>query len=304
MEPVTTGVRSECAVIPFFDHPRITIPLPFDLPFLGSDEITIYGFGIMVALGFLIGAKVAIQRADRVGLDGEKLNKMVGWWVLTTFVGGHWGYALMYDPAAYFAEPIKFLYFWEGLSSFGGIVLSLIAGVAYFKYNKLPLWPYLDNVAFGMAIGWGLGRTGCTLAHDHPGAVTNFVLGRQGICLNGDPHLACHDLGMYEALWAYGLFIVFLLLDGKPRKPGFYAGFMGVAYGPTRFLLDFLRPESTDPRYFALTAGQWWAMVAFLVGSAVLYRALRSDDEPVWRPRGAAATAPADPDATTGTPDA
>ncbi len=270
-------------LIPFFDHPKITIPLPFDLPLPTGpvSELTIYGFGIMVALGFLIGAKVAVNHANKSGMDGETVNKLVGWLVIGTFVGGHWGYALMYAPAEYFAEPVRFLHFWEGLSSFGGIVTCIVIVIWWVYKEKLPGWAFADSLAHGMGIGWALGRTGCTLAHDHPGAVTHFFLGRQGICLNNDPAMACHDLGMYEAIWAYSMFVVLRILDKKPRTAGVQAILLGLCYGPVRFGFDFLRPESSDPRWFYLTAGQWWALV-LTVGCAALlwWRLATNKDEP------------------------
>ncbi|MBN2797531.1 MAG: prolipoprotein diacylglyceryl transferase [Deltaproteobacteria bacterium] len=268
-------------LIPFFDHPRITIPLPFELP-TGSDHLTIYGFGVMVALGFLVASRWGIKRADKIGLDGEVINRLVGWMVLSTFVGGHLGYAIMYDPASYFANPIKFLQVWEGLSSFGGIVTSIVVAVVFFKVQKLPLWHYLDLLAKVFVLGWGFGRTGCTLAHDHAGAVTNFWLGRQGICLNGDKSLACHDLGMYEMMWAFSVFGLFMLLDRKQRFSGFYAGLLGILYGPVRFFFDFLRPESTDPRYLGFTAGQHWSVVVFLLGVYIFWSRSRLNEPGKW----------------------
>lgn len=268
-------------LIPFFDHPHIDIPLPF--PILGNtDHLTIYGFGIMVATGFLVASRWGIKEADRIGLKGEVINQLVGWMVASTFIGGHLGYAIMYDPKAYFADPIKFLYVWEGLSSFGGIITSLVVAIGFFLYHKLPLWHYLDLLAKIFVLGWGFGRTGCMLAHDHAGAVTQFWLGRQGICLSGDKSLACHDLGMYEMMWAFSVYGLFMLLDRKPRFAGFYAAMIGVLYGPVRFFFDFLRPESTDPRYLGFTAGQHWSVVIFALGVYFLVTRAKKADPGLW----------------------
>jgi phosphatidylglycerol---prolipoprotein diacylglyceryl transferase len=280
-------------LIPFFDHPKVTIPLPFELPlpFGGQPltELTIYGFGVMVALGFLIGARISAKRADRFGLDGEKINQLIGWLVLGTFIGGHVGYGLMYKPQEYLADPRQFLKVWEGLSSFGGIVTCIAISIGFFWKNHLKVWPNLDCLAHGMALGWAFGRTGCTLAHDHPGAITNFWLGRQGICPSGTPDLACHDLGLYEALWAYTMAGILFLVDRKPRTPGFQVLLLGLCYGPVRFMFDFLRPASTDPRYWGLTPGQWWAMVFAAFCGVMMWRRLHSGDAPI----GPVAPAPA-----------
>src|SRR5690606_5108897 len=107
-----------------------------------------------------------MQRAARSGLDGERINQVLTWLVIGTFIGGHWGYGLMYARDEYFADPIKFLQFWHGLSSFGGFVVCVPLAFYFFRRYRLPMWHYMDSLAFGMGIGWFLGRMGCTVAHD------------------------------------------------------------------------------------------------------------------------------------------
>lgn len=276
-------------LIPWFEQPVIHIPLPDGLP---VDNIPIHGFGLLVAVGFLVGARVAMMRAKRIGLDPEQINRLVGWLVLGTFIGGHVGYGLMYAPDEYLANPIKFLYVWEGLSSWGGFVVCVPLSVYFFLKNKLPLWPYLDCLGFGMAVGWFFGRMGCFVAHDHPGTPTSFWLGVYGICKGYGKDVACHDMGLYEALWSLGMFGLFVLLDRKPRVPGFYPLLLGLTYGPVRFVMDWYRPEVTDNRFYGLTPAQYWSMVGFAVCAVLLYRRLQSKDEPVWTPPGATPAAP------------
>ena len=113
-----------------------------------------------------------------MGLDKERINQLIGWLVVGTFIGGHVGYGLMYEPAAYLQDPSKFLNITSGLSSFGGFFVCVPLCIYFFKKYKLPVWANLDCVAFGFAFGWFFGRLGCTVAHDHPGTPTNFFLGK------------------------------------------------------------------------------------------------------------------------------
>ncbi len=133
-------------LIPYFQVPVIHIgPLP------------IHGFGMLVALGFILGGNVAQWRAERAGLDREAINKLLGYLVIGTFVGGHVGYGLMYEPREYLSNPIKFLQFWQGLSSFGGFVVCVPLSFWFFRHHKLPVWPYMDSLAIGLSLGWFLG---------------------------------------------------------------------------------------------------------------------------------------------------
>lgn len=280
----------------------------YQVPVIHLGSLPIHGFGLLVAIAFIVGGNVGQKRADRVGLDGEHIQRLLSWLVVGTFVGGHVGYGLMYKPQEYFDNPILFLQFWQGLSSFGGFVVCVPLAFYYFKRHNLKMWPYMDSVAFGMAMGWFFGRLACTAAHDHPGTPSDFFLAkycrpveghtvqlpsfmvddhltdlRWGPCRDGGAPvtsidqmvpadfpgvLSAHDMGFYEALWSLAVLGLFLFLDRKPRKPGFYVTLIGVLYGPVRFYMDYLRPESTDGRWFAdtmfaMTPGQFWSLVFF-----------------------------------------
>ncbi len=272
------------AVIPSFTEPKI--PLSFI-----SETAAIHGFGILVAAGFLIGGQVSMNRAKKLGLDPEVINRLIGWLVVGTLVGGHFGYGLMYAPEEYLANPIEFLKFWRGLSSFGGFVVCVPLSVWFFYKEKVPVWPYLDCLAHGMAVGWFLGRMGCFVTHDHPGSVSTFPLAVEGMCREDTLKMtdlppdqwattACHDLGLYEALWSLAMYGLFKLMDRRPRIPGIYPLLLGLVYGPVRFAMDYLRPESTDVRYLGYTPGQYWSVVFTLVCLAFLWKRWKSQDAP------------------------
>jgi phosphatidylglycerol:prolipoprotein diacylglycerol transferase len=129
---------------------------------------------------------------------------------------------------------------------------------------------------------------GCFVAHDHPGTPSDFLLAVEGICKSDSAGVACHDLGLYEALWSLMMFGLFKAMDRVPRIPGIYPLILGTVYGPVRFGMDYLRPLSTDVRYLGFTPGQYWSTIFFLVCVYFLVMRLRSGDAPL------AFTGPAD----------
>lgn len=316
MPPPVDGVNASgsrtgvAALIPYFDVPVVHLgPLP------------LHGFGILVASGFLMGGHLAMQRARKVGLDPDAINRLIGWLVVGTFVGGHVGFGLMYQPEEYFANPVEFLKVWHGLSSFGGFVACVPITIWFFRSNKMPVLPYLDCVAYGLTIGWFLGRMGCFVAHDHPGTpagdfflgvycrpieghtitLPDFLRETQGAmapwgpCKTDHTVNTTHDMGLYEALWSLSMFGLFWVLDRVPRKPGMYAVLLGLCYGPVRFVMDFARPESTDARYLGFTPGQYWAAIFTVACLGALYVVLQQK-ESYWTLEGAAARAQAAPE--------
>lgn len=262
-------------LIPPFEAPVLNIPLP-------GLTLPLHVFGALVAAGFILGGRQSMNRASRLGLDPEVINRLIGWLVLGTFIGGHFGHAIMYEPQLYIDNPLKLLDPREGLSSFGGFIVCVPLAVYYFHREKKPVWPYLDCLAHGMALGWFFGRMGCFSAHDHPGQPTEFWLGVYGMCPGHDPTVACHDLGLYEALWSLGMFGLFVWMDRlRAWKPGTFVLLLGGVYGPFRLFLDNFRPESTDVRYFGLTPAQYGSIVLTLVCLVALYYRSQSTDAPI-----------------------
>ena len=290
------------ALIPWFDIPVLEIG---DLIPGAPTWASLHGFGLLVALGFVFGGMYAKRRAERYGLDSTAIDRLITWLIVGTFVGGHVGYGLMYKPDEYFANPVLFLQVWKGLSSFGGFVVCVPLAIYFFRREKLPVWSYLDCLAYGLAIGWFLGRMGCFVAHDHPGSETDFFLGVYcrpepghmiqlpgwlvqgdgsswpafGACLDNGAIMAVHDTGLYEALWSLAMFGVLTVIDRMPTVPGTLTLTFGLTYGPVRFMTDFLRPESTDPRLLGFTPAQYWAAIFTMVCLAALYWRLKSKDE-------------------------
>jgi prolipoprotein diacylglyceryltransferase len=186
-------------IIPPFD--AVNFPLPFTIPILDQNIISM--FGILVACGLLWGAKVAMKKAANDGLDPEILNRFVTWVVVGIFVGGHFGHVLMYERELLSTEgPITLLKINKGLSSFGGFFACVLLSIWYFRKEgkrinaenlirhdkKVPLlapmrpWAYADAALKGFVPGYFLGRMGCFSVKDHPGRVTDFVLGVKGMC--------------------------------------------------------------------------------------------------------------------------
>ena len=302
-------------LIPYFEVVKFPI----------TDSFAIHGFGILVALGFVFGAKLAMRKASRDGLDPEVINRLVGWLVVGVFVGGHWGHLLMYEPQDILDDPTILVKFWHGLSSFGGFIGCAILGLIFFRrenaaiqkqnrvlkgegkplLQRLNVWGFADACLYGFTMGWAFGRTGCFVAHDHPGSTTRFFLGVKGMMNpNGfDPtaklawmheqaawfpelatmavnksipasiwqQVGYHDMGLYEAIWALAMCGIFTVLDRKPRPPGFFVGMTFLCYGPLRLAFDLFRHPTTDTRYLGFTPAQYLSVAMALLGAWLLY---------------------------------
>ena len=250
-------------MIPWFETPSIPLPI---------DGLAIHAFGVLVAIGFWVGTWLAGVKCRRDGLNPELPYQLVGWLIVSTFVGGHVFHALFYEPER-LAEDWTYIFrLYDGLSSTGGLITSVVVTIVFFKVVKrVPFFAYADCVAWGLMTGWIFGRLGCFVAHDHPGAETDFFLGVQGMCPPQGPLAAtCHDMGLYEAIFAMFAAGAFHWFDRTRRHPGFFIAMICLFYGPYRFLSDFLRHQDLDERYFGLTPAQYFAMGLVVLGAVVL----------------------------------
>jgi phosphatidylglycerol---prolipoprotein diacylglyceryl transferase len=275
-------------MVPYFPQPEIHL----------FGRTTLHAYWVLLALAVIVGWVLAIARCRRNGLDPAVCNDLLVYVVLAGFVVAHLSSVLAYYPGEILLDPLILLKIWKNLSSFGGFVGGVFGLWLYFrvKGNRVDAddrLRYLDAIAYVFPFAWTIGRLGCTLAHDHPGTVTTFPLGvslatrASGTYIRYFYRVAgrlaelpdaeqlsgmgFHDLGWYEFLFT-GLIIVpaFLVLNRKPRRPGFFLIAFLLLYVPGRFLLDFLRLG--DTRYAGLTPAQYAGGVIFL---AALYFASR-----------------------------
>jgi phosphatidylglycerol:prolipoprotein diacylglycerol transferase len=248
-------------MIPWFNINFPSIPFPI------IGKLTIHAFGILVAVGILVGLTLTKRRGRELGLIDERVDSMVTWTLLFGFVLAHLFDVFAYQPFGAHPRLKDILNPFSGFSSFGGFTGALLGLFVWCRRHKQPIMPYADSLAYGLATGWMFGRLGCFTAHDHPGQHTSFFL---AVHYPDGPR---HDLGLDVALWAAAIALVFAILRRKKRPLGTYVTILTLAYAPIRFALDFLRatdvPEP-DPRYFGLTPAQWGCFLVLGAGLALL----------------------------------
>lgn len=245
---------------------------PWHIPLPGGNSLPIHAFGILVATGVLVGAKVADWRAKKAGISPAVTADAVSWVVILGFVIAHVFDVIFYHPHRIAEDPLLLVKFWQGLSSYGGFLGGVFGLWLWCRRRQMSMLLMGELLAYGFLFGWVFGRLGCFTAHDHPGAVSTFFLAVENYQVGDPPWKPRHDLGLYEALWAIATVGLFTWLDRKPRRTGFYLALLPILYAPVRFFLDFLRvkpeqaPGRGDIRYFDLTPGQWSSIALLAIG--------------------------------------
>ena len=136
-------------------------------------------YGLLFALGFLIGSYIMrwIYKLD--GRDPEEVERLTLYMVIATIVGARVGHCLFYDPVYYLSNPLKILYIWEGGLASHGAAGALIFSMWMYSKNvtkKHTLWA-LDKLVIAVALAGGFIRMGNLMNSEIVGLRTDQPVG-------------------------------------------------------------------------------------------------------------------------------
>lgn len=207
---------------------------------------TVYGYGLMIAIGVIVAYSVGEYRAKKQGLSVDELF----WITISCLVGGIAGAKFLFilvEIKAIIADPSILLDIAHGFVVYGGIIGGIGVGYLYCKIRKLEFLKYFDLVMPSIAIAQGFGRVGCMFAGCCYGRETDswfhVIYKTSDFAPNG---VALIPTQMIMALLNFAHFFILVFLAKKVVKySGQVAGFYLVFYSIGRFFLEYLR---NDPR--------------------------------------------------------
>lgn len=229
-------------------------------------------WGLFVATGIVTAVLVGRRFAGKRGLDRDAFLDFASWTIVCALVGARLFHAFAYEPAAFIADPAKLIRIWEGgMSSFGGFIGAAVGAIAFSRIRRIAFRAYAEPACFAFPLGYGIGRIGCFLIHDHPGTLSHSLLAVRY------PDGARLDHGLLLSLTGFAIFLGFLVAQRRFPKAieGRFLPFLMVSYGAVRFMLDFFRAAdvpSADVRYFGLTPGHYGSIALVIAGAYLLSR--------------------------------
>jgi phosphatidylglycerol:prolipoprotein diacylglycerol transferase len=276
--------------------------------------LTIYSYGLMMALGFIAADRVIAADCPRRGIDPEYATAVVLWGALGGLIGARF-YDVLDNWRLYMADPVSIVWSGSGFVWFGGFIGGVTAAYFVARHYKVPVGVTADMCGPALAIGQALGRIGCHVSGDgdwgvpstlpwavaYPKAIvgwgpqTVLKLGPNGELVSGFfPGVRVHPTSIYEAV----LYTMVFFLLWSMRKRGGATGRIFYLYlvllGGCRFMVEFLR---INPRVlFGLSEAQLIALAMVVIGMVALYLTggvfsgwTRKEPEPQSRPRAQAA---------------
>ncbi len=149
--------------------PAALVVLPqLNLPIVASG-IPLFGYGLMLAVGFGTATYMASRRAATVGLSPDVIWDMTMWLLIPGIVGARIIYLLQYGGRVFagakgFGILKAAIALWDGgIVFYGGIIGGVLGLVIYCRRNNIRPLLMADIIMPSLFIGLGFGRIGCFL---------------------------------------------------------------------------------------------------------------------------------------------
>jgi len=232
-------------------------------PYVHLGPFTLAWHGLTIAMGVLIGGLMAASEARRRGLPTEPLQTMGLLLIVGAVLGSKVFYllehSLLNNPSAWFSS--------RGFTFYGGFVLCALLLAVYIWRARLSA-EYLDAVALGLPLGYGIGRIGDLINGEHYGPATTFFLGVRNTHPDADvpSHaIAYHNGGLYESMIGFTTFAVAFALRGRLRsQPLAMVSLVLGLLAAGRFVEFFVRSDSAKTA-LGLEVAQWTSLALITV---------------------------------------
>ena len=232
--------------------------------------ITIYGYGLMIAIGVLAAYFSATYRSKKYALDPDKVFYVTVWAVIGGFGGAKLLYLITQLPAI-LKDPSLLKDARNGFVVYGGIIGGILAAWLYCKVAKLKFIKYFDLVMPSVALAQGFGRIGCFLAGCCYGKETNSAFSitfhDSGFAPNG---VALIPTQIYSSILDFIHYGILLFILKKQKKDGETAAAYLIFYSAGRFVLEFFRGDLARGSVGALSTSQFISLFTFVVGIVLL----------------------------------
>jgi len=227
--------------------------------------VTIYSYGTMLALAFLLIIQLVSKKAEKSNISPQIILDVSLIILISSVAGARIAFVL--KNFVYYKDnlPEIILFNRGGLFFFGGLITAIITAAIYLKAKKIFIWKMADIFALYIPLGQALGRIGCFLNGCCYGKESTlpwaFLLPNQ-LCL-------AHPTQIYSSLGGVILFIILSLLYPKKKFDGeIFISYLFL-YSIFRFSIEFFRGDHPVFAYY-LTGSQWVCLGIF-ISSIIFY---------------------------------
>ncbi len=239
--------------------------------------LTLRWYGLLFAMGFLIGLFLVRQKFQEEKVPEAWLDKLFIYMVVGAILGARFGHVFFYEWDYYSQHPNEILKVWQGgLASHGGAVGILLAMWIFSRRvsKKSLLWVF-DKLSPAIALAGFFIRTGNLMNSEIIGRETDVPW---AFIFEKVDEVPRHAVQLYEALF---YLLSFFILYGvywktdKRHKLGYVFGLFLLLIWGGRFVLEYFKEDLGGIQsYFGnvLSTGQLLSIPLILWGLYLIFR--------------------------------
>ena len=253
------------------DFPGLGI---FDIPInrtlvefnLFGRHFSIYWYGVIIALAFLVCITLSMRHAPRFGMTKDDIMDYYLLIIPLSLIGAR-VYYVIFEWDRYRGNLGRIIDLRTGgLAFYGGVIGGVLAIIIMAAVKKHKLSRIFDYISVYLPLGHAIGRWGNFFNQEAFGVNTDLPwgmysngtqeylaglsIGHRRMLPNLDPTKPVHPTFLYEFVANIIIFVILLQVRKRSKRPFTTLASYFLLYGIVRFFVEGLR---TDSLYFAGT---------------------------------------------------
>ncbi|KGX86199.1 prolipoprotein diacylglyceryl transferase [Pontibacillus litoralis] len=224
-----------------------------DRVFLQLGPISIYWYGVIIAVGAYLGLILAMRESERLGMKKDIFIDLVVFAIPIAILSARLYYVAFEWERYAGGSLIDIFAIWEGgIAIHGAIIGAVLTALVFARVRNVPFWKLADIAAPSLLLGQAIGRWGNFMNQEaHGGPVSeefynnfmqylpDFITNQ--MCISG---VMYHPTFLYESVWnVLGFIFLILLRKYYPRRGEIFLSYV-IWYSFGRYFIEGLRTDS------------------------------------------------------------
>ncbi|MCR4895804.1 MAG: prolipoprotein diacylglyceryl transferase, partial [Lachnospiraceae bacterium] len=226
--------------------------------YIGNFQIAFYG--LIIAIGMLIGILTASYNAKRTGQKSDTYYDFSVYAIIFSVIGARIYYVIF--AWEYYKDDLKSIFNLRqgGLAIYGGVITAFIVIFVFCRLKKINPYELGDTGLISLILGQAIGRWGNFTNREVFGEYTDSLLAMrlpvedvrardisESILAHmeaGQNYIQVHPTFLYESLWNLALFLLMMVLLKKKHFHGELCLLYLGGYGLGRFWIEGIRTDT------------------------------------------------------------
>ena len=259
-----------------------------------GNSFTIFGisiayYGVIIAIGMLVGILMATYEAKRTGQNPEDYFDLAIVAIIFSIIGAR-AYYVIFSWDKYKDNLLNIFQLRQGgLAIYGGVIAAIITTLVFAKIKNLSFPRLADTAGLGLILGQIIGRWGNFFNREAFGGYTDGLLAMQIpmdavrdssditaemlehiVKVGGISYIQVHPTFLYESLWNLAILGILLIVRRRKKFEGEVFLLYLIGYGIGRFWIEALRTDQLLIPSTTIAVSQVLAAVLVVVSTVIL----------------------------------